>query len=435
MVSLESELWREAATHIELETLVPRLHRLLRERIGSECLVLRRYVESVGRFDTRAAAGRHATQALSRPRTDPTGPELDAGLKRLTSPTPIVVRANDDTLRPLAPRGVVAPYIVLPLPSGRSLTGAAWLGLAADADVATTLRSIEPAIEVLKTALARDAHLAELATRRRAAEAEVELLRSQALAGGAEVIPKDILKPLARVSATDVSVLIHGGSRKVASAVARAVHSRSPRARGPFVVADGEAQDDLGRGLERANGGTLLVRDVHALSPENQTTLLRVLEDGVLVRDGSKRLLPVDVRLVAATDVDLPSRVSKGAFREELVYRLGLFSLRLASDETRSDEGERTSFESAHESLPPAVRSMAPPKRAQSSAPPKRAQSSAPPSASAIEGPSLIAMEQALSRAHGRIEGPFGAATALGVNPHTLRSRMRKLGIDWRKFR
>jgi transcriptional regulator with GAF, ATPase, and Fis domain len=44
-------------------------------------------------------------------------------------------------------------------------------------------------------------------------------------------------------------------------------------------------------------------------------------------------------------------------------------------------------------------------------------------------------IEAALARAHGRIEGPFGAALALGVNPHTLRARMRKLGIDWRRFR
>lgn len=426
MVSLESELWREAATHIELETLVPRLHRVLRDRIGSDSVVLRRYVESVGRFDTRAAAGRHATQALLRPRTDPTGPELDAGLKCLTNHTSIAVRGNDDTLRPLAPRGLAPPYIVLPLLSGRSLTGAAWLGLAAGADMTAALRSVEPAIEVLKTALARDAHLAELATRRRAAEAEVERLRSEALEGGAETVPKDVLKSLTRASATDVSVLIHGGARKLVSAVARAIHTRSPRARGPFVVADGGAEDALERDVERADGGTLLVRDVHALSPASQATLLRVLEDGVLVRGGSKRHAPVDVRLVAATDVDLPSRVSKGAFREELVYRLGVFSLRLASDGPRSNDRDRAAFSPAHESMPPASRS---------STPPKRVQSSAPPSASVVKDPALALIEQALTRSHGRIEGPFGAATALGVNPHTLRSRMRKLGVDWRKFR
>jgi transcriptional regulator with GAF, ATPase, and Fis domain len=63
-----------------------------------------------------------------------------------------------------------------------------------------------------------------------------------------------------------------------------------------------------------------------------------------------------------------------------------------------------------------------------------------PPPLAAAQGEPLDAamrrhIEAALARSHGRIEGPFGAAAALGINPHTLRARMRKLGIDWRAFR
>jgi two-component system, NtrC family, response regulator AtoC len=152
-----------------------------------------------------------------------------------------------------------------------------------------------------------------------------------------------IYKLIARVAALDTTVLIQGETGTGKELVARAIHYAGPRADRPFVVIDGAAipeplfESELfghergaftgavttRRGLlETAQGGTCFLDEVSELSPALQAKLLRVLQDRVLRRVGGNEPIPVDVRLVAATNRDLRKRVEDGLFREDLYYRL-----------------------------------------------------------------------------------------------------------------
>ena len=147
---------------------------------------------------------------------------------------------------------------------------------------------------------------------------------------------------LLRRSST-IRILISGESGTGKELIARAIHAGSGRRRGPFIPVNCAAipfhlAESLFFGHTRgaftgadrdrqgyfalAHGGTLFLDEVGDLAPDLQPKLLRVLEDGIVVALGSSREQQVDVRIVAASNQDLQTRVEQGAFREELYYRL-----------------------------------------------------------------------------------------------------------------
>lgn len=148
--------------------------------------------------------------------------------------------------------------------------------------------------------------------------------------------------------ADKTSVLIAGSSGTGKELVARAVHYGSRRAKRPFVPVNcsaipehlaestlfghvrgaftGALADKKGC-FDMAHEGTLFMDEIGDMHPAIQVKLLRVLEDGVIVPVGSNREHLVDVRVVAATNCDLQSRVQKGAFREDLYYRLARYTI------------------------------------------------------------------------------------------------------------
>ncbi|MFO0578765.1 MAG: sigma-54 dependent transcriptional regulator [Polyangia bacterium] len=148
---------------------------------------------------------------------------------------------------------------------------------------------------------------------------------------------------LVRLAQAEVPVLILGETGTGKELAARALHQASARAAGPFIAencaafAEGVLHSELfgheagaftgatarRRGLfEQAHGGTLFLDEVGELPPRVQATLLRVLQEGSLRRVGGEGRVQVDVRVVAATHRDLKSMVERGAFREDLYYRL-----------------------------------------------------------------------------------------------------------------
>jgi len=168
-----------------------------------------------------------------------------------------------------------------------------------------------------------------------------------------------IYKLIARVAALDTTVLILGETGTGKELVARAIHYAGPRADRPFVVIDGAAipeplfESELfghergaftgavttRRGLlETAQGGTCFLDEVSELSPALQAKLLRVLQDRVLRRVGGNEPIPVDVRLVAATNRDLRKRVEDGLFREDLYYRLNGVTVAVPALRERGDD-------------------------------------------------------------------------------------------------
>ncbi|MBM4369085.1 MAG: sigma 54-interacting transcriptional regulator, partial [Deltaproteobacteria bacterium] len=205
--------------------------------------------------------------------------------------------------------------------------------------------------------------------------------------------------------------------------------------------------------------------EIGELPAAAQVRLLRVLQDGSFQRVGAQETRSVDVRIVAATHRDLHALVRDGSFRQDLWYRVSVFPLRIPPLRERPGDipalaahfaalaGERlhgaplVPSPADHGLLvgypwPGNVRELAAVvERAAILGDGKRldvatALGGAVPVV--VTGPAVAsdpALVEALRACHGRIEGPFGAATRLGVNPHTLRSRLRRQGIDWTTFR
>jgi DNA-binding NtrC family response regulator len=189
-------------------------------------------------------------------------------------------------------------------------------------------------------------------------ESETPLAVERALIGEHPAIVK-LRELIERVAATEVTVLITGESGTGKEVVAQAIHSLSPRCDEPFVPVNCAAipQDLLEsemfgheRGaftgaagsrhglLTTADRGTIFLDEIGEMPMGLQAKLLRVLEDGVVRPVGSDRATRVNVRLIAASNVDLAAAVAKGRFREDLFYRLQVVPIVIAPlRERRSD--------------------------------------------------------------------------------------------------
>ena len=288
-----------------------------------------------------------------------------------------------------------------------------------------------------------------------------------------------------------VARAIHAGSRRAGGPFLRVNCGAIPselidselfgHERGSFTGASAQRKG----WFERADGGTLFLDEVGELSPAAQVRLLRILQDGTFQRVGGQHQLAVDVRVVAATNRDLGAMVADGRFREDLWYRVAVFPIRLPALRERVEDIPTLTTHFALRAasrlgLSPQVPSrddlallvaypwpgnvrelasvmeraailgngrrlevaqalgvgvgLAPPREPGPAAPTASAiGGEAPPET--FDAAAARHIEAALARTHGRIEGPFGAARLLAVNPHTLRARMRRLGVDWRRFR
>jgi len=173
---------------------------------------------------------------------------------------------------------------------------------------------------------------------------------------GAEVVAEDVrtreLVALAdRVAASDATVMISGESGTGKEVFARYIHRRSERRDGPFVAINcaaipenmleavlfgyekgaftGAHQASPGK-FEQANGGTLLLDEVSEMDLGLQAKLLRVLQEREVERLGARKVIPLNVRVLATSNRHLREEVAAGRFREDLFYRLSVFPLHLA---------------------------------------------------------------------------------------------------------
>jgi hydrogenase-4 transcriptional activator len=239
--------------------------------------------------------------------------------------------------------------------------------------------------------------------------------------------------------------------------------------------------------FERADGGTLFLDEIGELPLPAQVRMLRILQDGWMERVGGEQPIHVNVRIVAATHRDLASMVAEGKFREDLWYRIAVFPIVLPTLRERREDipqlvehfaaraatrfglvpvsatdedvellcnyswpgnvrelgtvidraailGDGKSLEVAKALGVGIGPSLAIPE-VQSR---KTLHTSNGAAANDIEPLNTVIrrhLEAALTATKGRIEGPFGAAKLLQINPHTLRAKMRKLGVDWALFR
>ncbi len=170
---------------------------------------------------------------------------------------------------------------------------------------------------------------------------------------------RTILDTVRRIAPTDTTVLITGETGTGKDLVARLIHHQSPRRRQPFVcvncaaVPDSLLESELfghergaftgavaqRRGeFERATRGTLFLDEIGDMSPRAQVKILRALETREVYRLGGQRAIPVDIRVVAATNHDLERMVAEGTFREDLFYRLHVVRLHLPPLRDRKED-------------------------------------------------------------------------------------------------
>jgi DNA-binding NtrC family response regulator len=163
---------------------------------------------------------------------------------------------------------------------------------------------------------------------------------------GTEGALRETVLLVEKVTPTDLTVLLQGESGTGKELFARAIHDEGPRRDKPFVAINGAAlaetlleselfghergaftgADRMRRGkFELADGGTLFLDEIGEISPALQVKLLRAIQERVVTRVGGSDAIPVDVRIIAATNRDLVELVREGRFREDLYYRLSVF--------------------------------------------------------------------------------------------------------------
>jgi DNA-binding NtrC family response regulator len=272
---------------------------------------------------------------------------------------------------------VVISDLVMPRLDGMGLLHALHKQAAtASVIILTAHGTIETAVSAVKDGaydyltkpveLARLRLLIDKALERWEAVQEVALLRRrvQELWGLGRLVGKstamqEIYRLIELAGPTTAPVLVCGESGTGKELVARTLHDRSPRARGPFVAVNCAAipetlleSEILGheRGaftgaferrpgcFELANGGTLLLDEIAEMASTTQAKFLRVLQEGTVRRLGGKTEIAVDVRVLAATNKEPLRAVKDGVFREDLFYRLNVFSIAIPPLRERRDD-------------------------------------------------------------------------------------------------
>jgi transcriptional regulator with GAF, ATPase, and Fis domain len=313
---------------------------------------------------------------------------------------------------------------------------------------------------------------------------------------GASAALSTVLVRVAKVAPTDSTVLITGETGTGKELIARAIHKRSRRGQRAFVSVNcaalapslisselfghekgaftGATQRSLGR-FELANGGTLFLDEVGELPSDTQIALLRVLQEREFERVGGKDRIKVDVRIIAATNRDLNAAQADGTFRSDLFYRLHVFPIHVPPLRERREDIEMLLeyflhryakqackvFRSVDKHTLDLFRDYAWPgnirelqnviERSVILSPDDVfcVDNSWLPSIPCSQGKRKMPddgddddsqreqdmIESALAQSRGRITGPTGAASILGVPPSTLDSRIKKLNIRKKRFK
>lgn len=307
---------------------------------------------------------------------------------------------------------------------------------------------------------------------------------------GADFGLREVMEKVRRVAPRSSPVLLIGDTGTGKEVIANAIHDLSQRSDGPLIKVNcgaipetlvdselfghekgaftGAIAQKRGR-FERAHGGTIFLDEVSELPPQVQVRLLRVLQDKEIERVGGTRPIKVNVRIVSATNRDLESLLEKGQFREDLYFRLSVFPVSVPPLRERKNDipalVHHFVHKKAREMVLPVIPKLAPGEidrlllydwpgnvrelentveraiilsdgkqlrfddltgRAPTGRKPRASSGEETDSLDRLEARHIAAV---LKKVGGKVSGKGGAAELLGINPNTLRHRMRKLGI------
>jgi transcriptional regulator with GAF, ATPase, and Fis domain len=307
---------------------------------------------------------------------------------------------------------------------------------------------------------------------------------------GANFGLRDTMHQARQVAPLDSPVLLSGETGTGKDVIANAIHYSSPRSQGPFISVNcgaipeslidselfghekgaftGAIAQKIGR-FERAEGGTLFLDEIGELPLEAQVRLLRALQSREIERVGGTKTIKLDIRIIAATNRNLEEMVEKGTFREDLWFRLNVFPIRIPPLRERTADipallQHFVNLKSRELKLP-SVPKVAPKaidalmdypwpgnvrelqnvvERALILNPMGPisfdnilgAENSAQRSVKRTDHLDAVItshIQNMLNKSDGRIHGKGGAAELLGIHPSTLRNRMDKLGIRYKK--
>ena len=311
---------------------------------------------------------------------------------------------------------------------------------------------------------------------------------------GASPLLKAVLARVAKVAPTDSTVLITGETGTGKELIARAIHKRSLRSERPFVKVScaaipqsliaselfghekgaftGALYQRIGR-FELAKGGTIFLDEIGELPPETQVALLRVLQEREIERIGGARPVPVDVRIIVATNRDLKAAIAASEFRSDLFYRINVFPIEMPPLRDRQEDipmlvkffidgyarkAGKQIVSVSNKTLellqsypwPGNIRELQnviersvivcdtenfSVDESWLSAETLPSQSGSSALSERVSAEERAVIEEALSRTRGRVSGPQGAAAKLDVPPSTLESRIKALKIDKRRFK
>lgn len=308
---------------------------------------------------------------------------------------------------------------------------------------------------------------------------------------------RNVMEMVTQVAPLNNTVLLLGETGTGKEMIANAIHFSSPRKDGPFIKVNcgalpdnlidselfghergaftGAVAESRGR-FERADGGTIFLDEIGELPPSAQVRLLRVLQNHEVERIGGKRPIPVNIRVIAATHRNLQSMMTEGSFREDLWYRLSGFPIVVPPVRQRKEDVPALTrhfvavkSKELGMGIPPSIAPGALLRLMEYDWPgnvrelenlverelirhrsgpitfdtvlPREGSEKTPPNTGNgrqmyplnLDEAMAVHMREVLALAKGKIHGPGGAAELLGMNPNTLRWRLDKLGISYRR--
>jgi hydrogenase-4 transcriptional activator len=509
-------VWREACRHIEISQSTSTIAAILTESMPLAQVLVRRLDRQRSSVETVADSLGTPETMLALVRTVCSADQLDSFLAWHGQGEIVRIGREGSNVGQwnfLVPSGIEGDILVGPLGKPEKPTGVLVLCAGPHRSFSPThVALVERLLEPFSIALENDHRLSEMAALREAAEADkrsllIKLGRKELgdTIVGADTGLRAVMDRVELVAPSDAPVMIFGETGTGKELIARAIHTRSRRAAGPFDrVNCGAIPPELidsqlfghergaftgavesRRGwFERANGGTLFLDEIGDLPLAAQVRMLRILQDGWMERVGGEQPIQVDVRIVAATHHNLAAMVADGRFREDLWYRIAVFPIVLPTLRERREDIARMAAHFASRAatrfgLAPALPTLQDLELLMSYPWPgnvrelaavidraailgdgkslevakalgvsgtqtissteavtiKSSSGAEPAAAETLNDTVRRHIETALAQTNGRIEGPHGAAILLQINPHTLRAKMRKLGIDWKLFR